>query len=156
MHSAWEINTALQPVTIDDIKAEIEAGNNGKKKKAKALWEAYQVAAKGHDLQYFKNLLANHEEAMQLDAVEKTAADAQKQEPKDKKKRKSSAAVVDEDVDMDEDAEEEPSEKKSKQTKKRKKGDDSDGEPEKVRLLLLYTGISTNSAGSQLRLPRRS
>ncbi|KAF2187750.1 hypothetical protein K469DRAFT_725217 [Zopfia rhizophila CBS 207.26] len=127
---AWQVNTDLQPLDIDAIKQEVEGGNQGKK--SKALWEAYQIAAEGHDLPWFKEMLENHEKAVQADFEEKAAAEAKKQEKKEKAKRKSTAAEESEDVEM-EDADEDgtTSTKKAKASKKRKKEVDSDGEPEK-------------------------
>lgn len=135
--SSWEVNTALQPLDVEAIKAEVEAGNAGKKKKVKALWEAYVIASEEHDLQYFKDLLKGHEQAMQVDAEEKAAAEAKKLEAKEAKekkktttKRKSTAAVADEDVTMEDAGVETPAAKPK--GKKRKKEEDVD-EEEKVR-----------------------
>ncbi|KAF2467570.1 uncharacterized protein BDR25DRAFT_63824 [Lindgomyces ingoldianus] len=127
---AWQVNTDLQPLNIDDIKTTVDGGNQGKK--SKALWEAYQIAAKGHELQWFKDMLENHEKAMQADIEEKAAAEAKKQEKKDKAKRKSIAADDSEDVEMENaDDEGATSAKKTKASKKRKKEPESDGENEK-------------------------
>ncbi|KAF2271985.1 uncharacterized protein EI97DRAFT_386856 [Westerdykella ornata] len=128
---SWEVNTALQPLDIEAIKAEVAAGNTGKKKKIKALWEAYVIASEEHDLQYFKDLLDRHEKAMQVDAEEKAAAEAKKLEAKEKKKtkRKSTAAAADEDVTMEDAGAETPAAKPK--GKKRKKEDDGEDESEK-------------------------
>lgn len=99
-----------------------------KGKQQKALLAAYKVAQENHDLQYFKNLLADHQRAMQQEAEDREAKAAAKEK---KKKRKSMEVVDDqEDVEMAEAEEEEG--KKSKATKKRKKDVESDGEAEKV------------------------
>jgi hypothetical protein len=123
------VNTDLQPINIDAIKEEVAAGNTGKKKKIKALWEAYEIAAEEPDLQYFKDILASHEEKMQMETEEQAAV-----EVKQKKKRKSTAAAADdEDVEMEDSHEADSSSKKPKPSnKKRKKADESEGEPEKV------------------------
>lgn len=104
------------------------SGNSAKKNKN--LWDAYQIAAEGHDLDHFKDVLLNHEQAMQEDALSK----AQKAEEKAKKaekaaKRKSTAGVDSEDVEMG-DADVPVSSKKT--TKKRKKEDESEGDQGKV------------------------
>jgi hypothetical protein len=119
------------------VKKDVEAGKQGKKNKA--LWEAYQVAAEGHDLAHFKTVLANHEAAMQLDVEQREQKEAEKKEKAEKSaKRKSIAAVESDDVDMeDADGTTAPSAKKAKATKKRKKSDESDGENDKVCTLQL-------------------
>jgi len=114
------------------VKKDVEAGKQGKKNKA--LWDAYQVAAEGHDLAHFKTVLANHEAAMLQDVEQREQKEAEKKEKAEKSaKRKSTAAVDSEDVEMeDADGATAPSAKKAKATKKRKKGDESDGENDKV------------------------
>ena len=47
------------PLDVDEVKDTVERGDQGKK--SKALWSAYQVGAEGHDLQWFKDLLEEHE-----------------------------------------------------------------------------------------------
>jgi hypothetical protein len=99
------------------------------------LWEAYQIAAEGHDLAHFKQVLASHEAAMQEDLEQREQKEQDKKEKKEKSaKRKSTAAVESEDIDMDEAGDDAttPAGKKAKATKKRKKSDESDGENEKV------------------------
>jgi hypothetical protein len=137
--SAWQINTELQPFDIEEVKKEVEAGNTTKK--TKALWEAYEIAAEEPDLEWFKDMLNKHDQALQ-EEMEKVAIDDQeKAVKKDKKaeksgKRKSTAAVDDsDDIDMDETPEDgAASAKKAKPSKKRKKEVESDGEQEKVNL----------------------
>lgn len=129
-YSAWQVNTDLLPFDLEEVKKDVETGNQGKRNKA--LWEAYQIAAKGHDLAYFKEMLSAHETAMQEDLEQKEQKEQQKKEKAEKAaKRKSTAADKSEDADM-EDADAAPSAKKAKGTKKRKKDDESDGESEKV------------------------
>lgn len=135
------MNTELLNFDLEEVKKDVEANNQGKKNKN--LWEAYQVAAEGHDLAYFKSLLTSHEEAMQQDAEQREQKEQEKKEKKEKKekatKRKSIAATESEDVDM-EDAGEDGAPKKAKASKKRKKSDESDGENEKVGCWSLYFG----------------
>lgn len=122
----------MTPFDIDAIKKDVESGNSAKK--SKALWEAYQVAAKGHDLAYFKELLANHEKAILDDEIAKeTKREEKAEKAKKAAKRKSSAGAATEDVEMD-DADESntASGKKAKPSKKRKKDADSEGDEEKV------------------------
>lgn len=89
-----------------------------------ALYAAHQLAAENHDLDYFKNLLREFEEARIEEAAAQEAAKAAK--AKTPKKGKKSQETVDEaddeDVEMD-DAD--AAEKKPKATKKRKADDDT-------------------------------
>lgn len=102
--------------------------NVSEKGKTKSLVLAHKVAAEGHDLQYFKNMLLEHSQALAADEEtlreREQAKEAAKAAKKEKKpKRKSEAA--EEDVEM-EDVEDE-----NKKSKKRKKAAESDDE-EKV------------------------
>ena len=74
-HSAWQVNTELLPFDVEDVKKDVESGNSAKKNKA--LWSAYEIAAEGHDLAYFKNMLASHEAALQEDAEAREAKEAE-------------------------------------------------------------------------------
>jgi hypothetical protein len=97
---------------------------------------AYHVAAEAHPLQYFKDMLADHQKAMQEDQELREQREAAKAAKASKKKRKSEAA--DEDVDM-EDADAEEAENK-KSSKKRKKEVESEGDEEKVGLIFRHGG----------------
>ncbi|EED16099.1 PWWP domain protein [Talaromyces stipitatus ATCC 10500] len=134
---AWIPNTDLTPLDPAQCKDVSEKG------KGKQLIAAYKVAAEGHDLQYFKNLLADHQRAIQQEAeereavaAEKAALKAQKEAAKEareaakeeKKKKRKSVAAETEDVEM---ADADEGEKKPKSTKKRKKDAGSDAEDEK-------------------------
>lgn len=119
--SAWIPNTDLSELEPSACKDVSEKG------KSKTLLKAYEVASEGHDLQHFKDLLVQHEIALQQDEEEKAAKTAEKAAKADKKKRKSDAKV-EEDVEM-EDVDDAP----KKSSKKRKKDPESDDEePEKV------------------------
>ncbi|OCK83847.1 hypothetical protein K432DRAFT_162271 [Lepidopterella palustris CBS 459.81] len=127
---AWQVNTDLQPLDVEEVKQAVKENNQGKK--TKALWEAYHVAAEEHDLQWFKAMLLEHDKAIAADIEEKAAAEAKKQEKKEKSRRKSTAVEENEDIEMndvDEDGDLPPT--KAKASKKRKKDTDSDGETEK-------------------------
>ncbi|KAI9720383.1 MAG: hypothetical protein M1812_002889 [Candelaria pacifica] len=121
---AWVANTDLQTLDPEACKTTTEKG------KSKDLYAAYQVAAEQHDLQYFKDMLADHQAAM----LEDPEAKATKSK---KGKRKSKDAVEDaEDVDMEDaddgaDVDDDEAEAKPKGSKKRKKATDSDGESTK-------------------------
>ena len=122
----------MTPFDLDAIKKDVESGNSAKK--SKALWEAYQVAAKGHDLAYFKELLANHEKAILDDEIAKeTKREEKAEKAKKAAKRKSSASAINDDVEMDDaDDATAASAKKAKPSKKRKKDADSEDDDEKV------------------------
>lgn len=114
--------TPLDPADCKDVSP---------KNKSKSLLAAYEVAAEGHDLKYFKSLLADHQAAVQqeMDEAEaeenaKAAAKAEKAEKAKKTKRKSKGA--DTDVEM-----EDTDDKKPKSSKKRKNAEAED-EAEKV------------------------
>ncbi|KAM5457588.1 hypothetical protein MaudCBS49596_000785 [Microsporum audouinii] len=117
---AWIPNVDLTPLKPEDCKDVSE------KNKSKALIAAYQVAAEGHDLDYFKAMLADHERAVQEDIEEKEAKAAAKAAKQEKKKRKS-MEVADE---LDDEEMEDAGEKK-KSSKKRKKDQESEGEQDK-------------------------
>lgn len=113
--------TPLDPADCKDVS---------EKNKAKGLIAAYKVAAEGHDLQYFKSLLADHQAALQQEIdeaeAEETAKATAKAEKAKKSKRKSKGAETD--VEM-----EEADEKKPKGSKKRK--NETETEAEKVRVM---------------------
>lgn len=126
--SAWLPNTELTRLNPEQCKNFPERG------KTKSLVQAYHVAAEGHDLEYFKDMLLDHQKAMQEDQERREAreaAKAERAERADKKKQKGEAAEGDEDVDM-EDAEEETKSEPKKPSKKRKKEAESEGDEEKV------------------------
>lgn len=116
MRSGWIPNTDLSEL---DVKACKDVSEKGK---TKQLLKAYEVASEEHDLQFFKEMLLQHEAALQQDEDEKAAKAAEKKAKAEKKKRKSEAKL-EEDVDM-EDVEEAP----KKLSKKRKKEPESDDE----------------------------
>ncbi|KAI4631519.1 uncharacterized protein J4E87_002224 [Alternaria ethzedia] len=125
---AWQVNTELLSFDIEEVKKDVESSNQGKKNKQ--LWEAYQIAAEGHDLAHFKEMLAAHESAMQEDVEQKEQKKKEKAEKS--AKRKSTAPDDSEDVEMGEAGDDAAPAKKAKATKKRKKDDQSDGENEKA------------------------
>ncbi|KAF2674934.1 hypothetical protein BT63DRAFT_24523 [Microthyrium microscopicum] len=127
---AWQVNTDLVPLDIDELKAIVERNEVGKK--TKALWSAYEVAAEGHDLEYFKTMLKEHELHLQQEqerAIEEV-------EDKKAKKEKKGKKDDDGDIEMD-DAEEEVTDKK-KSAKKRKKslGDGVEESGKKTKIVL--------------------
>lgn len=115
-----------------DFSVCAEAQTKGKKKD---LQDAYAIAAGKHDLDYYKNLLREHERAREEEMEEQAAVQAEKEAKLAKKgKRKSSVAVEpEEDVDM-ESPKETPSTAK-KGTKKRK-ANEAETENEKVGFYL--------------------
>jgi|TARA_R110002003_G_scaffold589_7_gene20602 hypothetical protein len=145
INSAWQVNTELLTFDLEEVKKDVEAGNQAKKNKA--LWEAYQIAAEGHDLAHFKEVLQAHETAMAVDAEQRELKEQEKKEKAEKSaKRKSVAAADSDDVEMEEAGDDATaaSTKKAKGSKKRKKTDESDGENEKVRLIHVQCFTTTN------------
>ncbi|KAL2854278.1 hypothetical protein BJY01DRAFT_44110 [Aspergillus pseudoustus] len=133
---AWIPNTdlaSLDPAACKDIS---------EKGKSKALVAAYNVAAENNDLAHFKDLLADHQRALQQEEEEKeaqAAAKAAAKAEKDSKKNKRKSMQIDDDVDM-EDAQE--GDKAPKSSKKRKK--DAEAEDEKP--------AKTPKTGTKLKL----
>jgi len=126
---AWQVNTDLLPFDLDEVKKDVESGNQAKKNKA--LWDAYQIAAEGHELAWFKEMLSAHESAMAEDIEQREQKEAQKKEKAEKSaKRKSTAVDESEDVEM-EDADGATPSTKKKATKKRKKTDETEDENDK-------------------------
>ncbi|KAF2204201.1 hypothetical protein GQ43DRAFT_197906 [Delitschia confertaspora ATCC 74209] len=119
---AWQVNTDLQPLDVEQVKREVEEGKPGKK--TRALWEAYKVAAEGHDLPWFKMMLEQHEQAMNAE-VEAPEADTKKPEKKGKRKSVVAEEVDAEDMEIDIEEDGAPA-KKTKASKKRKAETDDD------------------------------
>jgi cobalamin biosynthesis protein CobT len=135
IHSTWLVNTGLTPLEPEECTTKPI-------KMSKSLQQAYAIAAEGHDLDFYKQVLADfQEESARLEAEAQTkkeeaetkaAAKAEKDakakdgEAKDKKKKSRKSKAADEDDIEMEDAE------APKSSKKRKKDADSDGEGPKV------------------------
>lgn len=132
MCSAWQVNTELTRLDLEDVKRAVD--NNDQGKKAKNLWEAWKVASEGHTLEYFKQLLMDHEKAMAEDAQERAAKEAEKAEKAAKKARRKSKGG-DDDVEMEDAAGSSDSASK-KSAKKRK--NDAEGNDEKVSSWWFY------------------
>ncbi|KAI9682873.1 MAG: hypothetical protein M1829_006307 [Trizodia sp. TS-e1964] len=131
----WMPNTDLKKLDPDECRSIPEKG------KKKDLFSAYQIAAENHNLEYFKDLLNQHIEAMQATPETKASKKSKNKknvpadEVEDEEVEAEEAAEGEdlemedapEDTDMEEpEVEEEiPSKPKSK---KRKKGTDSDGD----------------------------
>lgn len=130
------------PFDLDEVKKDVESGNQPKK--TKALLLAYETAAEGHDLEYFKKMLDQHDKATQEEQTKFEQAQLEKETKKKVKaekasKRKSTAAEESDDVEMGDAGDVvAPSAKKAKATKKRKKDDESDGENDKVCSIHFY------------------
>jgi hypothetical protein len=141
------VNTGLTPLEPE------ECNTKPTSKMSKSLQQAYAIAAEGHDLDFYKQVLAEfQEESARLEAEalkkqEEAAAKADKDakakdgEAKDKKKKSRKSKAADEDDVEMEDAE------APKSSKKRKKDADSDGEGPKVGIsaISLKTATMTNS-----------
>ena len=112
-------NTDLNPITVEECQQVSEKG------KTKALYEAYKVASEGYDLDHWKKMLAEHQEAINEDAERRAEREAKKAEKAEKARRKSEAA---DEMDIDDETEE-----KKPKSKKRKKSMDAEDADEKVQ-----------------------
>ncbi|KAJ5680336.1 hypothetical protein N7536_011475 [Penicillium majusculum] len=122
---AWVPNTNLTPLDPAECK------NISEKNKSKSLVNAYKVASEGHNLQYFKKLLNEHQAAIDQEEAEFEAQEAEKaaaKAAKDAKKGKRKSKGAETDVEM-EDADD--SKKSKAPSKKRKKDVETDAEAEK-------------------------
>jgi hypothetical protein len=128
----------------------IERNEQGKK--TKALWQAYEIAAEGHDLEYFKTMLKEHELHVMQEHERAIEAEAKKLAKKDKKGKKDD----DGDVEM-EDVEDDATEKK-KPAKKRKKslGDGGEEDSGKVSLTTGDQRTTLTHYGRRRRLCSRA
>ncbi|KXG51356.1 uncharacterized protein PGRI_093680 [Penicillium griseofulvum] len=122
---AWVPNTNLTPLDPAECK------DISEKNKTKSLINAYKVASEGHNLQYFKKLLNDHQAAIDQEEAEFEAQEAEKaaaKAAKEAKKGKRKSKGAETDVEM-EDADD--SKKSKAPSKKRKKDVDTDAEAEK-------------------------
>lgn len=116
MYSAWHVNTDLRTFSAEQAKNILEE-HSKKPMQPKALQQAFEIATEGHDLAYFKNMLAEHEEQ---------AIKAQQAWEEEERKRTEAAAKKEEDIEMaDADGEAKPKkEKKRKAEKEEQLGED--------------------------------
>ncbi|KAJ5816935.1 hypothetical protein N7447_009168 [Penicillium robsamsonii] len=122
---AWVPNTNLTPLDPAECK------NISEKNKTKSLINAYKVASEGHNLQYFKKLLNDHQAAIDQEEAEFEAQEAEKaaaKAAKEAKKGKRKSKGAETDIEM-EDADD--SKKSKAPSKKRKKDAETDAEAEK-------------------------
>lgn len=133
MSSAWQVNTELKPLDMDELKEIVANRSASDKKFTRDLWGAYEVAAEEHDLAYFKGMLVEHEKnIIQLREEEELKAQKKAETAEKKAKRKSAgtaAADAEGDVTM-EDAASEEAPKKLKKTPKRKADKEAEIEEE--------------------------
>lgn len=134
-NSAWVVNTELQEFDVESIKKDLEGDNRGKK--SLALWNAYQVAAQEHDLEWYKNMLVQHEkeviELMEAEAKAETERNEKMREKEEKKKARLSKSGKDGEGDVDMEGAGGAAPKK-KVERKRKKSVGDAGDEDKVRL----------------------
>jgi hypothetical protein len=112
-----------------------------------SLWDAFQIAAEHHDLQYFKDMLRDHEvrrvEEAQAAADAAAEKEAKKEAKKELKKSKSKSKLpkIDNDVDMP-DASDETAPKTA--SKKRKVEPESTPKVRRLYLPPLKLNIKTD------------
>ncbi len=134
----------MTPLGTEAAKEPSEKG------KSKLLLAAYEKAAENQPLQHYKDMLADHQKALQEDMEAQTEREAKKAS-KSKRKSTDGNALVDDAEDMDID--EAPSAEKPK-SKKRKKDVDSDAEGKvrwHVHVLCAFCTDTTSSLQRPLR-----
>ncbi|KAI0555388.1 hypothetical protein F4679DRAFT_578770 [Xylaria curta] len=139
---SWTPNTDLSELDATTVGEMVTA------KMRKDLQAAHVLAAEGHDLDYYKNVLREFEE--------QRLAKAEAKKPKVKTPKKSTKAADEEgDVDMDdvEDAAEEPADKKPKS--KKRKAEDENSVPQRSDSVkkpkIKLTGNSTPKAANGIQ-----
>ena len=124
--SAWIPNTELAPLDVDSeaVKNPVEKG------KSKTLLQAYKKASENEDLDHFKAVLADHQNALEQDMKEREELEKERAAKKAKKAARKSDAVVEDadEMDVDDDAEAE-----KPKSRKRKKAEDGEDVNEKVK-----------------------
>lgn len=138
-------NTELTPLDVESVTAPSEKG------KSKLLLAAYEKAAEHHDLKYFKEMLVDHQKAIEEDQEAQAEKEAKKA---NKAKRKSTTTVAAPVVDADEmDIDEDAATPKPK-SKKRKKDHEDNAAEEKVghSYIISVVFLTTHS---QQKLPRQ-
>ncbi|KAL8829035.1 MAG: hypothetical protein Q9170_006337 [Blastenia crenularia] len=134
MFFAWMPNTDLTPLDTAAIDPDDTKG------KSKPLAAAYAKASEENDLKYFKDMLADHQKAVQEEQEAQAERDAKKATKAKRKSVDATAAVADDEDEMDVDDDDEAPKPKSK---KRKKEADSDGEEKPAK---------TPKTGTKLKL----
>lgn len=143
-HSAWQVNTELVHLDVEELKGIVERNEQGKK--TKSLWQAYQIASEQHELDYFKTMLREHEMHLIQEQQRAMEAQAKKEEKKEEKKAKKVKAT-DDDGDVEMKDGDEAAEKK-KPVKKRKKSiaeGEEDGAKVRIELSSLQKSISNST-----------
>ena len=146
MNSAWIPNTELTPLDTEAAK------NPSEKGKSKLLLAAYEKAAENQPLQYYKDMLADHQKALQEDMDAQAERDAKKA-TKSKRKSMDTSAVKDDADEMDID--EAPSSEKPKSKKRKKDAADSDGEGKVQQCQFFLRIVRTDVFFSRQKPPRR-
>ncbi|KAL8695118.1 MAG: hypothetical protein Q9224_003447 [Gallowayella concinna] len=132
--SAWMPNTDLTPLDTSTIDPTDTKG------KSKFLASAYAKASEDNDLQHFKDMLADHQKAVEEEQEAQAERDAKKAAKTKRKSVDASATPADDADEMDVDEEEEEPKPKSK---KRKKEAESDAEEKPAK---------TPKTGTKLKL----
>jgi hypothetical protein len=123
------LNTDLTPLDPKSVSKGSEKG------KGKALNLAHEIAAEQHDLNYFKEMLVDHQKAIQEDQEAQAEREAKKSSKAKRKTHDAAQVMEEDDMDLDEDVPE------PKPRNKRKKDIDSDGGDEKVRFRANYSTL---------------
>lgn len=113
-------NSELTPLDVESLKETPEKG------KGKVLLKAYEKAAEQNDLDHFKEMLVDHQKAIQEDQEAQAEREAKKAN-KSKRKSVDGAALVGDADDMEIDDEVVEAKLKSKKRKKEIDSDAGDG-----------------------------
>lgn len=116
------LNTDLQPLTLESVSKPSEKG------KSKTLLLAFEKAAEQQDLNYFKDMLVDHQKAIQEDQEAHAERENKKTSKVKRKSLDAAQALEGDSMDIDE-----PVADSKPKSRKRKKEVDSDGDEEKVR-----------------------
>jgi hypothetical protein len=145
-YSAWHVNTDLRTITPEDCKKTL-VEHEKKPLQPKTLWQAFEVAAEGHDLPYFKEMLSEHDRQYQ-----EALKELEEEERKQADKAEAAARKKEEDVEMaDADGEAKP-----KKEKKRKAPKDEElGEDGKVSLSISRPCLSSTNIFQPLKTPKK-
>ncbi|KAB5563562.1 PWWP domain-containing protein [Coniochaeta sp. 2T2.1] len=158
---AWIRNTDLQDVDFDTVAEKIPSKAN------KQLQAAHKIIAQKHPLSFFKEILANHQEATlaeqqalkeleEAEMAEKAAKEAAKaQATPAKKSHKKKAKTDDDDTEMP-DAEDDEGSETAKKSSKKRKAEESAETPQrtdsvkktKIKITTSSTPKVTNGAAS--------
>ncbi|KAL8781588.1 MAG: hypothetical protein Q9213_005938 [Squamulea squamosa] len=151
MFFAWMPNTDLSPLDTAAIDPTDTKG------KSKPLAAAYAKASEENDLQHYKDMLADHQKAVEEEQLAQAERDAKKSAKAKRKSADVSATPADDDDEMDVDEEEEEPKPKSKKRKKEAESDEEEKPaktPKTATKLKLSTPKTPAETSSKKKAPK--